>query len=169
MSSRRFPLGEVPNAVNSPFRAVAAAASKRSRGQLEAQEDLSYDLQPRAKRQALDDGSVNQRSPPKRQLSQSAEGRVFDRRPTNTQPNAFQKKLLAAREPNARQKLERREKAAHVQMDEVRQWQKHYKKLFPSFVFYFESLHEDVTASCSKHVKSLGAVSLVYYLISMLC
>lgn len=159
MSSRRIPLGDVPNAANSPFRAVVAAASKRSREQVEAQEDLSYDIQPRAKRQALEDGRPNQRSPLKRHALQFAEGRVFDKQPTTSQPTAFQKKLLAAREERPRQRVEKQEKAANDQMDDVRQWQKHYKKLFPSFVFYFESLPEDVRASCSKHVKSLGAVS----------
>ena len=159
MSSRRIPLGDVPNATNSPFRAVAAAASKRSREQVEAQEDLSYDFQPRAKRQTLDNGRSSKGSPPKRQGLQPAESRVFDRRPNNSQPTAFQKKLLAAREEKPRQKVEKLARTTHAQMDEVRQWQKHYKKLFPSFVFYFESLPEDVRASSSKHVKSLGAVS----------
>ena len=160
MTSRRIPLGDVPNAANSPFRAVAAAASKRSRGQVEAQEDFLCDLQPRAKRQLLDDGRTIPRSPKKHDL-QPTEDQVFDRQPTNSQPTAFQKKLLATREEKSRQRVEKQEKAVNVQMDEVRQWQKHYKKLFPSFVFYFESLPEDVRVSCSKHVKSLGAVSLI--------
>ena len=159
MSSRRIPLGDVPNAANSPFRAVAAAASKRSREQVEAQEGLSCDIQPRAKRQALEDPYHSQRSPAKRQALHSAEGRVFDRRPANSQPTAFQKKLLAAREERPRQRIEKQEKLATVQIDDVRQWQKHYKKLFPSFVFYFESLPEDVRVSCARHIKSLGAVS----------
>ncbi|KAL6714404.1 Cdc7p-Dbf4p kinase complex regulatory subunit [Lecanora helva] len=157
MSSRRVPLGDVPNAVNSPFRAVAAVASKRTRDHVEAQEDLSYDDQPQAKRQALENGCIRERSPQTRQPPQSEQSRTTDRRPTNSQPTAFQKRLLAAREGNSRQRVERQEKAANVQIDDVRQWQKHYKKLFPSFVFYFESLPEDVRASCSRHVKSLGA------------
>ena len=161
MSSRRVPLGDVPNAANSPFRVVAAAASKRSRDQVEAQEDLSCDIQPRAKRQALENAYRNQRSPAKKQALQSAEGRVFDRRPTNAQPTAFQRKLLAAREERPRQRIEKQEKPATVQIDDVRQWQRHYKKLFPSFVFYFESLSEDVRASCAKNIRSLGAVSHV--------
>ena len=77
----------------------------------------------------------------------------------NTQPNAFERRLLAAKEGKSVPKVERQEKASQMQLDDVRQWQKHYKKLFPSFVFYFESLPEDVRANCSKYVKSLGAVS----------
>lgn len=162
MSSRRIPLGEVPNAANSPFRAVAAAASKRSHEQVEAQEDLSCDVQPRVKRQALGDGYLKHKSPSKRQGLQAAEGRVFDRQPIISQPTAFQKKLLAAREDKLEQRVEKQKKAANAQIDEIRQWQKHYKKLFPSFVFYFESVPEDVRASCSKNVKSLGAVRYAY-------
>lgn len=160
MSSRRVPLGNVPNAVNSPFRAVAAAASKRSREQLEAQEDFSYDVQPRAKRQAVEDQRPSQRTPPRKQALQSLEGRVFNRRPNNAQPTAFERKLLAAREDKSKQRVDRQDKAANEQRGDVRQWQKHYKKLFPSFVFYFESVPEDVRIYCSKHVRSLGAVSL---------
>jgi len=161
MSNRRVPLGNVPNAVNSPFRAVAAAASKRSREQLEAQEDLSYDVQPRAKRQALEGGRPSQRTPPRKQALQSLEGRVFNRRPTNAQPTAFERKLLAAREDKSKQRVDRQDKASKEQRGDIRQWQKHYKKLFPSFVFYFESVPEDVRVYCSKHVRSLGAVSLL--------
>ena len=164
MSSRRVPLGEVPNATNSPFRAVAAAAAKRSREHLEAQELFSYNAQPRAKRQALGHVDSVQKSPLKTQAPQSAEGRIFDGRPTTSQPTAFQKKLLAARETKVQQRVEKHEKLAAAQVDEIRQWQKHYKKLFPSFVFYFESVPEEIRANCSKNVKSLGAVSQIHIL-----
>ena len=159
MSSRRVPLGNVPNAANSPFRAVAAAASKRSRQQVEAQEELPCDPQPRAKRQMVENVRATHKASPRRQPFQSAEGRVFDKQSGTSQPTEFQKKLLAARDERSRQRVEKQEKATSTQMDEVRQWQKHYKKLFPSFVFYFESLPEDVRTGCSKNVKSLGAVS----------
>lgn len=162
MSSRRVPLGNVPNAANSPFRAVAAAASKRSRQQLEAQEDLSYDLQPRAKRQAFEDTRPIQGTPPQRQVLQSAEGRVFSKRSTNAQPTAFERRLLAAREDKPKQRVDKQEKASGEQLGDIRQWQKHYKKLFPSFVFYFESVPEDVRIYCSKYVRSLGAVCLMF-------
>jgi len=161
MSNKRVPLGNIPNAANSPFRAVAAAASKRSREQLEAQEEISYDLQPRAKRRALEDAQRSQRTPPRKQALHSVEGRVFNRRPTNAQPTAFERKLLAAREDKSKQRVDRQDKESNEQRGDVRQWQKHYRKLFPSFVFYFESVPEDVRVYCSKHVRSLGAVSLV--------
>ena len=161
MAGKRVPLGDVPNAANSPFRAVAAAASKRSRDHTEAHEELSYDYQPRPKRQALEDGRINLRISPKKQSLQSTEGRVFSKRTVNSQPTAFERKLLAAREHKSQQRVERQEKASNEALDTVRQWQKHYKKSFPGFVFYFESVPEDVRMRCSKWVRSLGAVSFL--------
>ena len=173
MSSKRVPLGNVPNAANSPFRSVAAATSKRSRDQVEAQQDFSFDLQPRAKRQALDDGRANLRTTPRKQIIQSVEGRVFNKRPLNAQPTPFEKRLLAsAKETNTTQRLEqkieqkvqqrveRQGKASLEALEDIRQWQRHYKRSFPTFVFYFESLPEELRVKCSKWIRSLGAVYL---------
>ena len=172
MSSRRVPLGNVPNAANSPFRSVAAATFKRSRDQVEAQEDLSYDLQPRAKRQALEEGRTSLRISPRKQTLQSAEGRIFNRRQVNAQPTQFEKKLLASAKENkvtqrveqkieqrVQQRVERQGKASHEALEDIRQWQRHYKRSFPTFVFYFESLPEEIRVKCSKWIRSLGAVS----------
>lgn len=172
MSSKRVPLGNVPNAANSPFRSVAAATIKRSRDQIEAEENLSYDVQPRAKRQALEDGPTNLRISPRKQTLQSAEGRIFNRRLVNAQPTPFEKKLLASAKENkvtqrvdqkseqrVHQRVERQGKASHEALEDIRQWQRHYKRSFPTFVFYFEGLPEEVRVKSSKWVRSLGAVS----------
>ena len=173
MSSRRVPLGNVPNAANSPFRSVAAATFKRTRDQVGAQEDLPYDLQPRAKRQALEDGRTYSRISPRKQPPQSAEGRIFSKRTINTQPTPFERKLLASAkdikatqsleekvEQRVQQRVERQGKASHEALEDIRQWQRHYKRSFPSFVFYFESLPEELRVKCSKWIRSLGAVSV---------
>lgn len=173
MSSKRVPLGNVPNAANSPFRSVAAATSKRSRDQVEAQEDLLYDIQPRAKRQVLEDGRTNLWTSPRKQTLQSAEARIFNKRPVNAQPTLFEKKLLASAKENklsqrieqkieqkVQQRVERQGKASHEALEDIRQWQRHYKRSFPNFVFYFESLPEEIRVKCSKWIRSLGAVSL---------
>ena len=171
MSSKRKPLGNIPNAANSPLRSIAAATFKRSRDQVEAQEDLSYDLQPRAKRQALEEGHISLRTSPRKQTLQSVEGRVFNRRIVNIQPTLFEKKLLASTkdskvtqkieqkiEQRVQQKVERQGKASHEALEDIKQWQRHYKRSFPTFVFYFESLPEEIRVKCSKWVRSLGAV-----------
>ena len=171
MSSKRIPLGNIPNVANSPLRSITAATFKRSRDQVEAQEDLSYDLQPRAKRQALEEGHTSLRISPRKQTLQSVEGRIFNRRTLNTQPTLFEKKLLASTkdskvtqkieqkiEQRVQQKVERQGKASHEALEDIKQWQRHYKRSFPTFVFYFESLPEEIRVKCSKWVRSLGAV-----------
>lgn len=160
MNNKRVPLSNVPNAANSPFRAVAAAASKRSRDQVEQQADISYDIQPRAKRQALENSRGSLRTPPRKQALQSAEGRIFNGRQANVQPTAFERKLLAAREDKSQQRIERQEKSSTEALDAVKQWQRNYKKSFPLFVFYFESVPEDVRLKCSRWIRQFGAVSL---------
>ena len=172
MSSRRIPLGDVPNATNSPYRSVAAAVSKRSREQLEAQDDLAHESQPRAKRQVLEDGRTYLRVSPRKHTLPSAEARIFSKRSINIQPTSFEKKLLASARENrtisrveekveqrVQQRVERQGKASHEALEDIRQWQRHYKRSFPTFVFYFESLPEEIRVKCSKWIRSLGAVS----------
>lgn len=159
MSNRRVPLSNIANAANSPFRAVAAAASKRSRSQNTTQDDLAYNEPPPAKKQIIEVGESAIRTPPRRQIPQNAEGRVFNKRPANSQITAFEKKLLAAKDRKAQQKPGRQEKALSENLETIRQWQRHYRKVFPQFIFYFESVPDDVRLRCSKQVLALGAVS----------
>ena len=159
MSNRRAPLANNPNAANSPFRAVAAAAQKRSREQTDAQEDLFLDPLPPAKRPALENDRPTLRTPTRKQASQHSEARAFNKRPGNGQPSAFERRLIAARSKQVEPKDDTQEKA-NESLDNIRQWQKHYRKAFPYFVFYFESIPDDVRAKYSKVIRVLGAVSL---------
>lgn len=160
MTSRRVPLSNVPNAANSPARHVAA--SKRSRDQTLAQENLSLDLLPKAKRQALDATQPRSRLSPLKQFQRVKESRLFSKATTRAQPTAFERRLLAAKEaqvPHQQQKVQRQENEIHETLEEVRQWQRHYKKAFPAFVFYFEGLPEETRSKFSRTVRNLGAVS----------
>ncbi len=159
MSNRRTPLANNPNAANSPYRAVAAAAQKRSREQTDAQEDLLHDQLPPAKRQAVEVDRPTLRTPTRRPALQHSEGRLLHKRPTNGQLTAFERRLLAAKNKQVEPKDEMQEKA-NESLDNIRQWQRHYRKVFPYFVFYFESVPDDVRAKCSKAIRALGAVSL---------
>ena len=158
MSNRRAPLANNPNAANSPYRAVAAAAQKRSREQTDGQEDLFYDQLPPAKRQAGDADRSTLRTPTRKQALQQTESRVLNKRPTNGQPSAFERRLLAAKSKQVKGGDEIQEKA-NESLDNIRQWQRHYRKVFPYFVFYFESIPHDVRAKCLKSIRALGAVS----------
>lgn len=160
MSARRVPLADVPNAANSPYRLIPASISKRSRFEVDIYEDSADEQQHPSKKQACDNAQSQFRTPPKK-LLQRSEGRIFNKKSTNSQPTAFERKLHAARDKQLQQKTEHHEKASTDSLDIIRQWQKHYRRVFPHYVFYFESMPDDVRTKCSRHVKTLGAVGLV--------
>lgn len=156
MAGQRVPLGNVPNAANSPFR----AATKRLRDQVDAKVEFPWDPQPSAKRQALDLDKVLKRTSPRRPGLPFAEGRVFNiKRPAGTPPTAFERQLYAVKEEKSQQRVERQERNTQQTVKGIKQWQEHYKKAFPSFVFYFENIGEEVRIKCSKYARILGAVS----------
>lgn len=167
MTTRRAPLANVPNATNSPHRAVSTATTatmKRTRPP-----GLPWDsaaAPPPLKKQVLDtadnvDARFSQRSLNQHQ-PQAGESKIFTRR-TNTQPTAFEKKLAAVRDKPKQQqnalKVSRNIKYCPESVESVRQWQRHYRKVFPSYVFYFESIPEEVRKKYVRQIMSLGAVS----------
>ncbi|KAI4170680.1 MAG: hypothetical protein LQ343_004778 [Gyalolechia ehrenbergii] len=160
MSNRRAPLASVPNAVNSPYRPPA----KRSRQQVD-QEDLGYDQEPPTKRTAFANGRLFPRTPPQKQSLQQAEARVFGKRPGNPQPTAFERRLLEAKERTAldtqdrgqEQRVKRPNRISTETYEGIRQWQKHYRKVFPTFVFYFESVPDETRAKHAKFIRAFGA------------
>ncbi|PBP23244.1 G1/S regulator [Diplocarpon rosae] len=156
MSGKRVPLSTNPNAVNSPFRTAAGAASKQKRSYATIQREEAYGQYPPAKRQTLENFQ-NLRTPPRQQNShQSAEGRVFTRRSNASQRSAFEQKLVAVRE-KPQQTILKADKTSEENLETIRQWQKHYRKIFPTFVFYFESIQEEVRLKYTKQVVALGA------------
>jgi regulatory subunit for Cdc7p protein kinase len=161
MSGRRVPLTSNPNAVNSPYRAVAAAASKQKRSYATVQREEPYGQPPPAKKQIIESHQPL-KTPPRQQSAQSsAEGRLFTRKSNVAQQSAFERKCVAVRD-RPQQTVTKAEKPIGENLDSVRQWQKHYRKQFPSFVFYFESFEsiaEDIRLKYTKQVIALGAVS----------
>lgn len=180
MATRRAPLSSIPNAVNSPCRGAvlaSTAVSKRSRSHstVQQQHDVPYGEPPPAKKQMLNKDYPQPRTPSRPRPIQPAEAHGFPRRTSNTQITTLERKLMAAREKKHQATMEERaikvemdqtafraqmeEKAINESIENVRQWQKHYRKVFPTFVFYFESIPEEARVRCSKQVTSLGAVS----------
>lgn len=151
MSTRR-PLANVPNATNSPHR-LGLVPAKRPR--TNTQIDIPYG-QPPPKKQ-IADAAEDDRS------RVSTDSRLFSRRPNNGQPSAFERKLVAVRdkERQAQTRGARHDKPSAETIDSIRQWQRHYRKAFPQFVFYFDSVSEDVRSKCSRQVTALGAVSAI--------
>ncbi|KAJ5776227.1 uncharacterized protein N7511_001238 [Penicillium nucicola] len=155
MATRR-PLANVPNATNSPHRSGPVPA-KRSRS---TQMEMPYG-QPPPKKQVMEAIENDGRSPSRSRstTAQNTDSKLFARRSNNVAPSAFEKKLVAAREKE-RQPVVRTvktEKTSADTMDTIRQWQRHYRKAFPQFVFYFDSIPEDVRRKFSRQVIALGA------------
>lgn len=159
MSGKRLPLSSNPNAVNSPYRAVAAAAaSKQKRSYATVQREEAYGQQPPAKKQMIN-AHQSLRTPPRQQSTQSAlESRIFTRK--STQQSTFEKKLLAAGD-RSQQAATKVDKTSEENLETIRAWQKHYRKIFPTFVFYFESVPEEVRSRFTKQVIELGAVRFI--------
>jgi len=173
MANRRIPLASNPNAVNSPFRGIAPLAGKRTRAQVEDKRDL-FQGQPPLKKQVIevdnDENALPRTLTRQSHAQQEAETKLFMGRPNGAPVTAFGRKLAAAREKkllqpqtqiHATEKQVDRSHKPGDSLDNIRQWQKHYKKVFPQFVFYFESVPDDVRTKISRQVHHLGAVSVL--------
>lgn len=154
MATRR-PLANVPNATNSPHR-TGILPAKRARS---TQMEMPYG-QPPPKKQVMETNGYENRSTATVHTT-NTDSKLFARRSNNANPSAFEKKLVAAREKERQPAVKhvKVEKASADTMDSVRQWQRHYRKAFPHFVFYFDSIPEDLRRRCSRQVNALGAVS----------
>ncbi|KAJ5671964.1 hypothetical protein N7507_001091 [Penicillium longicatenatum] len=155
MSTRR-PLANVPNATNSPHRTGLVPAKRVRSNQLET----SYG-QPPPKKQVMEAAENGARSPTQNRSSmvQGTDSKLFARRPNNANPSAFEKKLVAARDKERQPQVKsvKGEKQSADTLDTIRQWQRHYRKAFPQFVFYFDSIPDDVRRKFSRQVIALGA------------
>lgn len=157
-----MPLANNTNAINSPFRTVATVSGKRTRAQTADPRELTFG-QPPSKKQAIDgehDENIAPRTLTRQsQAQQEADAKLFMRKGSNAAPTAFEKKLAAAREkkPHAQKLDPRAVQKQGDSLESIRQWQRHYKKAFPQYVFYFESVPEDVRSKVSRQIQYLGA------------
>ncbi|KAL3430439.1 Dfp1/Him1, central region-domain-containing protein [Aspergillus tetrazonus] len=154
--STRCPLANVPNATNSPHR-VGLVPAKRPRT-TSAQIDIPYG-QPPPKKQVVDvAGAENQpMSQTKFAALQGTDPKLFTRKTNNAQPSAFEKKLVAARDKERQHQKATKQEKPPAENISIRQWQRHYRKAFPHFVFYFDAVPIDVRSKCSRQVIALGA------------
>ena len=148
MAGRRAPLAEVPNAANSPFRGLAAAgtATKRARPQTADQRESTYAQPPPAKRQFVETEDSQARR------------NALMKRSSNAPPTALQRKLEAARESKSSHRPTERLRYNAENLESIRQWQNHYKKVFPTFVFYLDSIPLDMKNEIQMDIHTLGAV-----------
>ncbi|KAG0132703.1 Dfp1/Him1, central region-domain-containing protein [Tuber indicum] len=152
--SRRAPLTALPNAVNSPYHSVTAAAAKRQR----TQRDL-YSQSTATKDQISE---IALRAPARVSNTESRiapiRKRAFGRSIAGGDPPTFNGVSHA--------QVQRRGAGRGTEqnnIDSVRAWQRHYKKVFPEYVFYFENIPEDVAQKCQKQLSHLGARLEVFF------
>lgn len=165
MSSKRVPLANNPNAANSPFR-VPALATKRTRAQALDTKDAENVFSPPKKKQLLGI-EVNGTRRAQHISPEDREGKVFLGKNDTTSTNAFTRKLAAAARTSRHEQYELKDngkiRLTGTNDEQVKQWRKHYRRAFPTFVFYFESLPADVASRSSKQIAALGAVCCSSY------
>ncbi len=146
MANRRVPLANLQNATNSPLRATAVVG-KRQRSHASEQRELSYG-EPPLKRAAI-------------QVDDAESRRTGLVRRSAAPPTALTRKLQAAAMATAQMPAEKTQRAANDNLESIRQWQKHYRKMFPQFTFYYESIPEDMKHRLVRQAHALGSVSAV--------
>ena len=138
----RAPLRDAPSAVlNSPLRGASTAVvgSKRARHESTDLRDPTYENGPHAKKMAA----------------------LFDETAQRRAAAAQNPRRVDVTRPRPRPQQEQAAEAVKQQTAEaVKQWQRHYRKVFPTMVFYFESVSRDQIYKLSGQVKALGAVRL---------
>ncbi|QIX01896.1 hypothetical protein AMS68_007413 [Peltaster fructicola] len=162
MASKRLPLANVPNAINSPYR--HGTAGKRTRAQAGDVKESVQD-QPPAKKQLLEYRHQDEENvDPRRKVIAVEE--QFLKRPANAQPTALERKLAASRERKPTtldQRIERVQKVSPDSLESIRQWQRHYRRQFPHFVFYFDGISDDMRSKLQRQILSLGAREEKYF------
>ncbi|KAI6248753.1 Hsk1-interacting molecule 1 [Erysiphe necator] len=158
MPSRRTPLSNNPNAINSPFRGVSASSvsskSKRPHANLQL-EETSYGQPPPAKKQILD-AYQSLKTPPRYPIKQIGTLGIQSRKENGSQQLILERKALRALEKTPRT-ISKADWNIKDDNESIRQWQKHNRRMFPSFVFYFENVASEAQVKYAKAVMSLGA------------
>ena len=135
MATQRLPLASIPNGTNSPYPRKAVTPVKRTRSRSNAGENT-----PPLKKQLTDE-----KCPPKTPTHKATSARV-------------DKKIQVERQIIGRTLKQDRTDADTQPLETVLQWQRHFRKVFPSYVFYFENIPEDTRRRCVRSIESLGAV-----------
>jgi regulatory subunit for Cdc7p protein kinase len=151
MSTRRTPLSSNPNAANSPLRGGSALQAKIKRSYAHVQREEPYGQPPPLKKQILDSGAQRAvRSPST--VAQRSRGVISatSQRQSGKSRTATTAVTQTSVEASAR----------HIHERDFLNWQKQHRAKFPSFVFFFDRVSDDVRKGLLKHIVYLGAVSL---------
>ncbi|KAI9666066.1 MAG: hypothetical protein M1821_004001 [Bathelium mastoideum] len=159
MTSRRVPLANVPNATNSPRRAVPALGTKRHRSNAADQRESQYGQPPPAKKQIIEADDVQNWAAGLRSRTNTEQKNAQREDENGIQAVLGHKAVLGGKDTTSsiQRGGDKSQKSNSENLETIRQWQKHYRRVFPSFVFYFESIPEDIRQKASRQTASLGA------------
>ena len=153
MAARRVPLANIPNAANSPYR--GGSATKRPRPKTDDLTDLEDGRSPAKKRQL-----VEAHNDARRVHHVSVDSR--DDRTAATKNIVPPRKLvLAASKRPQLHVAEKQDKQTLHDIENIKKWKEHYMKAFPTMVFFFDGLPQDVCIRFSRQAAALGAVSII--------
>ena len=141
--SNRIPLANIQHATNSPLR-PNAVGGKRQRP-LAGDQRENYGQPPAKKHIIAVDDAESRRN-----------GLI---RRSGAPATALTRKLEAAREPKPAPKTQRQS----GDIETIRQWQKHYRKLFPSFRFYFDTVSSDQKQKIMSKAAILGSREIAFF------
>ncbi|KAK2744254.1 hypothetical protein FQN57_004339 [Myotisia sp. PD_48] len=163
--SRRPPLANVSNTVNSPLLAVAAPTTTSTTTALKRQRPTNSQCendcpQPPLKKQLVGQNATNYPKPLTQRPANThiAVSKLFTRR-NSGHLSPFEKKLVAAKEKPLQDPACAKVSKSYCpqSIETVRQWQKHYRKAFPNFVFFFENVSEEARKKYVRQIVGLGA------------
>ena len=160
MNTRRTPLSNNINAANSPIR---PPINKRTRSASNGGYENLYEQRP-AKRQFLDSFESNvqetllQRLQKRNELQLAQENRPQGLKGIHVLGSPEKKERLLRERQSARNKT-KQERTPEQTAESLKQWKKHYRAQFPNFVFYFETVPEDLRRQSMRSITLLGGVS----------
>ncbi|RPB20919.1 hypothetical protein L211DRAFT_858577 [Terfezia boudieri ATCC MYA-4762] len=152
-TSRRVPLGTLPNAANSNVHGTTVPQTKRPRSQSISQQREGN--KPVVKKQIVE-------APPPQPIPRTP---VRNRVDTKTMPprrGANRVRTGGGSPPpfNPMQQLQRRGAEG---IERIRAWQAHFRRMFPTFMFYFEGLPEESATKYHRQVQALGATVAKFF------
>lgn len=158
--SRRLPLNSVPQAVNSPLRArttPSTLAGKRQRQDAAVENATIDDEQPPSKKQHLNNTTGAPVPTPQTPVGQKI---IVREKKGSVNRKVTKQKVAAEARPrgNGNDNETGRQEEEKNNMDEVKAWQRHYKRAFPTYVFFFENIPDEQGLRLIKQVKILGSV-----------
>lgn len=142
--------------------AQAAKQQKRSYNAVQRDDVLG---QPPAKKLVLDAAAATPRDRLLKSPSQSRASRIqagassqLHQPQKRTISSSYESKLAKERAIRQQQAQNNDQTDTQRKLEDLRQWQRHHRMRFPNYVFYFESIPDDVRAKLVKQIVSLGAV-----------